>query len=383
MGRRPAPAPRPRASGSRAESLHRAARRRRPRCPWPRRASIHGGVAPESAGAGQRRAKRSRKPAAVRSDLAVLTDGEVLEQLHGLPGPGQPGTCPPVRGLGGQVLPSSTTLPLWAVNPEMASTVVVLPAPLGPISPTSSPGPIQMSTSVDGDDAPVVNAEPLGLQQAFAPSAGTLRQQRGEAPCRSGEAHGDQHHGPCPAAGCRPSAAPSRRRPAGGRSEGQDVAHHHGRAEGQDHPGPEVLSEERARSRPGRGPPPGPRVRVTCRQVCSLGGGAVAPRRGTGRVRATGCTTVRGTSGSAAAKGPPRRVTYRAIGADLRPLDVGEVVEYRNIARKVLARAPKVDDTDFTDGFAPVGTQPGQRSEGHVISLQTHRHQRLPGAGAL
>jgi hypothetical protein len=41
------------------------------------------------------------------------------------------------------------------------------------------------------------------------------------------------------------------------------------------------------------------------------------------------------------------------------------------------------DDTQDIGGFAPTETQPGQWSEGHVISLQTHRHQRPPGAGAL
>jgi hypothetical protein len=66
----------------------------------------------------------------------VLVDGEVVEQLDRLERAGQAEARPPVGAQAADVRPSKVIRPAAGlVYPVRASTIEVLPAPLGPISP--------------------------------------------------------------------------------------------------------------------------------------------------------------------------------------------------------------------------------------------------------
>src|SRR3954451_24323372 len=66
--------------------------------------------------------------------------------------------------------PSRIVVPRWPTNPVTASMKVVLPAPFGPISPTSSPGCTSMSTSTTAwtppNDTEMLRAERIALTAA-------------------------------------------------------------------------------------------------------------------------------------------------------------------------------------------------------------------------
>ena len=65
--------------------------------------------------------------------------------------------------------PASRISPRCAgTTPMIESSVVDLPAPLGPISPTISPRPTSRSRSADGRDRPVADLEALDLEQGLA-----------------------------------------------------------------------------------------------------------------------------------------------------------------------------------------------------------------------
>ncbi len=70
--------------------------------------------------------------------------------------------------------PSSSTEPVGGVNPVSASMNVVLPAPFGPMRPTSVPGRPRSDTSLRATHAAVADGQGLGLAAAsgLAPSSG-------------------------------------------------------------------------------------------------------------------------------------------------------------------------------------------------------------------
>ena len=80
----------------------------------------------------------------------VVQDAQLLEQADILKGPGNPGGGDAVAAPVADVLApeSESALALMRKTPVMRLKTVVLPAPLGPMSPTSSPGKISREKSV-------------------------------------------------------------------------------------------------------------------------------------------------------------------------------------------------------------------------------------------
>ena len=105
---------------------------------------------------------RSRSPEKRRAlggaGVQVLGDGDVLEQLERLEGAADPGARACARGsttVRPSPMPSSSTRPsLGFVKPVTASMRVVLPAPLGPMSPTTWRGSTRKLTPSTAVTAP-------------------------------------------------------------------------------------------------------------------------------------------------------------------------------------------------------------------------------------
>ena len=108
-----------------------------------------------------------------RRHLAVLAHGQVVEQLERLPRAHQAAAGPLVRRPGSSMRSSarrspssrSRMAPWWATNPVSASMVVVLPAPLGPISPTRLRVGDRERHPVDRDHAAEADHEVGRLEQ--------------------------------------------------------------------------------------------------------------------------------------------------------------------------------------------------------------------------
>ena len=105
------------------------------------------------------RPRRSRHRPAVAApgalgDEEVLADGRLREQLDALEGAADAPPGPLVHGEGADVLaPEAHRAPLSGLSrPSMQLKSVVLPAPLGPMSPTRSPSSHLEGHAVEGHD---------------------------------------------------------------------------------------------------------------------------------------------------------------------------------------------------------------------------------------
>ena len=103
----------------------------------------------------QRRRPRLHVAHAVEpgGEAQVLQDGEVLEQLRLVGHEGQAALG--LDRVGDDVVAADGTVPVvGAWMPTMHRSVDVLPAPLGPIRPTTSPGPTRNEKSSTALNAP-------------------------------------------------------------------------------------------------------------------------------------------------------------------------------------------------------------------------------------
>ena len=116
----------------------------------------------DRAAAGARgRARNDHHFGRLGRDEQVVADGEVLEQLERLARAGQAEAGPPVGGQLVDLLAVEARRALvTSVKPVMASMNVVLPAPFGPISPTSLPGSTSEVDAVVGGQAAVATVSP-------------------------------------------------------------------------------------------------------------------------------------------------------------------------------------------------------------------------------
>ena len=165
-------------------------RRARPRA---RSARSSPSACATSSGIARRRRSRVAQPSpGARRDVEVLQDGQLLEHRS------RSGRC--ARRPAGTILctgrPSSSTArrtapsPAARTSPVIASTSVVLPAPLGPMRNRRSPGGHRPGHAVDGDEP--VEARPAG-RGPRGTRAGTARPVRRSRP--------EQPPGPLPALG--------------------------------------------------------------------------------------------------------------------------------------------------------------------------------------
>ncbi len=93
--------------------------------------------------------------------------------------------------------PSSRTDPARGVtSPEMTSSMVVLPEPLGPMSPTMAPGSAVEPGPVHGPDPPEVDHHPLDVEPGRAGPVGMCR---GVVGTRAGDVVQRAHPATCPA----------------------------------------------------------------------------------------------------------------------------------------------------------------------------------------
>ncbi len=96
----------------------------------------------------------------------IFPDGEIVEQLRALPGSGEPPPRPHVRGQPGEIASVELDGPVERTNPVMASMNVVLPAPFGPISPTSSPSSTATATESTAQTPPKRTERPVVARTA-------------------------------------------------------------------------------------------------------------------------------------------------------------------------------------------------------------------------
>ena len=160
-----------------ADQLAMALRAGRPGSPWRPSRGRTGRASPRS-----RAGRCASRNAILHAGERVLGDGEVLldeqvvEQLAALPGPREPELRARVRGAGrrGRDRRARPARSL-RTKPVTASTNVVLPAPLGPIRPTSSPSPTSKLTSRSACTPPKSTDRPV---RGAAPAAGRARRSR-------------------------------------------------------------------------------------------------------------------------------------------------------------------------------------------------------------
>ena len=91
-----------------------------------------------------------------RHQPQVLVDGQILEQVRLVGHERQPPFGLDAASVAPISKPSIRTVPVDGLRmPASVRSVVVLPAPLGPISPTISPAADLERQAVDGDEGPV------------------------------------------------------------------------------------------------------------------------------------------------------------------------------------------------------------------------------------
>ena len=117
----------------------------------------------------ERRATQPRRSLAVGAEgrgADVLLDAEVVVELEGLEGAGEPAAHALVGRQPVEPLPSSRTAPSAVAKPVTASMTLVLPAPFGPMSPTTAPAGTTQVDVVDRDDTAVADGERLDLERS-------------------------------------------------------------------------------------------------------------------------------------------------------------------------------------------------------------------------
>ena len=97
------------------------------------------------------------------SSAVMLPNSRMFWNVRAIP------ACTTLRGFGGSRAPSNTTRPqVGRYSPVRQLKNVVLPAPLGPISPTISPAVDVEVHRVDGGQAAEPHGHVLGLQDRLA-----------------------------------------------------------------------------------------------------------------------------------------------------------------------------------------------------------------------